>query len=55
MVEAPGLDGITLDLWGGGGTLRSVKSVDRSMNKRTIPSFFSYISTGVCEIQLLVY
>ena len=48
MVEALGLDGITLDLWGG--TLRSVKSVDRSMNKRTIPSFFSYISTGVCEI-----
>ena len=41
MVEAPGLDGISLDLWGGGGgTLRSVKSVDRSMNKRTIPSFF---------------
>ena len=51
MVEAPGLDGITLDLWGGGGgTLRSVKCVDRSTNKRTIPSLFSYISTGVCEI-----
>ena len=44
MVQAPGLDGITL-----GGTLRDVKSVDQSTNKRTIPSLFSYISPFVCS------
>ena len=45
MVEAPRLDGITLDLLGD--TLRGVKSVNRSTNKRTIPSLLSYISNGV--------